>query len=154
MGFKHDLPNEGSVCSHVAVNEPNVPQTSTIRRSRTVIRSVLWFVASGALVAEIWPFQVLEGCGVQKSSLLVVCSWSTRTLHSRIGFTHGLHTGIHGLHAPRVQASQKCHVNHAQTMCKPDHGIIMPRGAEIVPEYHDVPSVYGASGCAKSDSTT
>ncbi len=53
--------NEGSVCGHVATNEPNVPQTSTIRRSRTIIKSVLWFVANGALVAEIWPFQVLEG---------------------------------------------------------------------------------------------
>ncbi len=61
MGFKNDLPNEGSECCHVAVNEPKVPQPSTIRRSRTIIKSVLWFVAKRALVAEIWPFQVLQG---------------------------------------------------------------------------------------------
>ena len=62
-GFKNDLPNEGSECCHVAVNDLKVPQPSTIRRSRTVIKSVLWFVANGALVAEIWPFQVWQGSG-------------------------------------------------------------------------------------------
>ena len=74
LGFKNDIPNEGLECGHVAVNEPKVPQPGTIRRSRTVIKSVLWFVANGALVAEIWPFQVLQGWGVQIPSLLVVCS--------------------------------------------------------------------------------
>ncbi len=63
MGLKNDLPNEGSECGHVAVNEPKVPQPSTIRRSLTVIKSALWFVANGALVAKIWPFQVLQGSG-------------------------------------------------------------------------------------------
>ena len=63
MGFKNDLPNEGSECGHVAVNEPKVPQPSTNRRSRAVIKSVIWFVANGALVAEIWPFQVWQGSG-------------------------------------------------------------------------------------------
>ena len=79
MGFKNDLPNEGLECSHVAVNDLKVPQPSTIRRARTVIKSVLWFVANGALVAEIWPFQVWQGRGVQIPSLLVVCSWLTLT---------------------------------------------------------------------------
>ncbi len=73
MGFKNDLPNDGLECGHVAVNEPKVPQPSTIRRSRKVIKSVLWFVANGALVAEIWPFQVVQGSGRSKTE-----------------FTHGL----------------------------------------------------------------
>jgi hypothetical protein len=106
LGFKDDLPSEGSVCGHVAGNEPklpNVPQTSTIRWLLMVIKSALWFVANGALVAEIWPFpsQVLQGWGVQKPSLLVVLLRNfDRGLHSQIGFTYRLHTGIHGLHAP------------------------------------------------------
>ena len=53
----------------------NAPQTSTIFWLRTVIKSVLWLVSIGDLVAEIWSFQVwggevfqnyvhLEGCAI------------------------------------------------------------------------------------------
>ena len=47
----------------------NAPQSGTIRRSLTIIKSVLWLVSNGCLVAEIWSFQVLGGCGAQKLSL-------------------------------------------------------------------------------------
>ena len=82
LGIKDDLLDEFSVCAalcgHVAANESNEPHTSTICRSRTVIKSVIRFVPNWELVAEVWPFQVLGSWGVQKQ----VYSW----------FTHGLHT--------------------------------------------------------------
>ena len=110
-----------------------MPQPSTIRRARTVIKSVLWFVANGALVAEIWPFQVLQGSGrtdteFTRGLLVVYMIW----------FTHGLHALL---------------VHVIDTMSKPcaylNACLACPKGRE----YHDVPSVYGA-GYAKSDSTT
>lgn len=58
--------------SHVAGNNSNVPQTTTIYRLRSVIKCVLWFISNGALVAEIWPFQVLGYWEVPKLSLLMV----------------------------------------------------------------------------------
>jgi hypothetical protein len=57
-GTKDDPLNDLSVCDHVVANESNAPHTSTICRSRAVVKCVLWYVSNGALVAEIWPFQV------------------------------------------------------------------------------------------------
>ena len=42
----------------------------TIFQARTAIKSVLWLVSNGWLVAEIWSFQVLGWSGAPKLSLL------------------------------------------------------------------------------------
>ncbi len=143
FGFKDDLPNEGSECGHVAVNEPNIPQISTIRRSRTVIESVPWFVANGALVTEIWPFQVLEGWGVQKPSLL------NFTRGFLVVYTLGLGLLMVCILGSMVCTLQEC--NHAQTMCKPEFMTYMaihaPRGGYTM-------TCPACMEQAKSDSTT
>ncbi len=50
----------------------NVPQTSTIFRLLAVIKSVLWFVSNGQLVAEICSFQVLRWWSAAKPGLHLV----------------------------------------------------------------------------------
>jgi hypothetical protein len=66
-----------SIIGHRLANELNVPQTSTKIRLLAVIKSVLWFVSNGQLVAEICSFQVLR--------------WLSA---ANIRFTLGLHNGI------------------------------------------------------------
>ena len=50
--------DEFSTCSHVVANALYVPPTITISRKLMVIKSALWLVSNGALVAKIWQFQV------------------------------------------------------------------------------------------------
>jgi hypothetical protein len=66
-----------SIIGHRLAYGLNVPQTSTIFRLLAVIKSVLWFVSNGQLVAEICSFQVLRW-------------WSA----AKIRFTLGLHAGM------------------------------------------------------------
>ena len=66
-----------SIIGHRLAYGLNVPQTSTKFRLLAVIKSVLWFVSNGQLVAEICSFQVLR-------------LWSA----AKIRFTPGLHAGI------------------------------------------------------------
>ena len=72
LGRQRWTRDEFSNCNHVAGNYSNAPQTTTIYRLRSVIKCVLWFISNGALVAEIWPFQVLGYWEVPKLSLLMV----------------------------------------------------------------------------------
>ncbi len=60
-------PDRFSIISHMVEYGSNAPQTSTISWSLLVIKSVLWLVSSGCLVAEIWSFQVLGWCGAPKT---------------------------------------------------------------------------------------
>ena len=79
----------------------------------------------------------------------------THCLHG--GVNHGQHNGFAALgkkigtskstqtdsdYGASGALSLKCHVNHEQTMCKPECMTCMPLGAGI------------GAGCAKSDSTT
>ena len=68
-----------SIIGHRLAYGLNVPQTSTKNWLLAVIKSVLWFVANGQLVAEICAFQVL------KFEVVECC---------KIRFTLGLHAGI------------------------------------------------------------
>ncbi len=54
---------------------------------------------------------------------------------------HYLHEALNRLPGASSALSLKCHVNHEQTMCKPECMTCMPGGAGI------------GAGCAKSDST-
>ena len=69
-----------SITGHRLAYGLNVPQTSTNFRLLAVIKSVLWFVSNGQLVAEICSFQVLR----------LWTMWSA----AKIRFTPGLHAGI------------------------------------------------------------
>ena len=60
---KKEPPGRFSIFGHMVAYGSNAPQTSTVCRSRTVIKSVLW------LVSEIWSFQVWGWCGVPELSL-------------------------------------------------------------------------------------
>jgi hypothetical protein len=99
-------------------NSPFLVQTKAklgiICRSRTVIKSVLWLVSNGCLVAEIWPFQVLGWCG----------GHCTKTK-----FTFGLHAVV---------------TNYVQTWCKPKRMVYMEKGSMWACVNYDVPSVYAA----------
>ncbi len=66
---KKEPPGCFSIMDHMVDYESNAPQSDTICRPRTVIKSVLWLVSNGCLVAEIWSLQVLVWCGAQKLSL-------------------------------------------------------------------------------------
>ena len=66
---KKEPPGRFSILGHMVAYGSNAPQTSTVCRSRTVIKSVLWLVSNGCLVAEIWSFQVLGWYDAQKLSL-------------------------------------------------------------------------------------
>ena len=67
------IPNDLSLTSgQTAMDDPKYLEYSTICCSWLVIKSVLWFVRNGWLVAEIWPFWGSGECVVQKISLLVV----------------------------------------------------------------------------------
>jgi hypothetical protein len=73
---KKEPPRHFSIMGHMVAYGSNAPQSGTICRPQTVIKSVLWLVSNGCLVAEIWSFQVffLGWCGAPK-----------------IKFTFGLH---------------------------------------------------------------
>ena len=58
---KEDLIYHFSIIGYLLAYGLNAPQTSTIFPLRTVIKSVLWLVSIGELVAEIWSFQVWGG---------------------------------------------------------------------------------------------
>ncbi len=61
-----------SIVRHRLAYGLNVPQTSTIFRFLAVIKSVLWFVSNGQLVAEICSFQVLRWWSAAKLGLNLV----------------------------------------------------------------------------------
>jgi hypothetical protein len=69
------------IIGHTLAYGLNVPQTSTIFRLLSVIKSVLWFISNGHLVAEICSFQVLS----LQFEVVECC---------KIRFTLGLHAGI------------------------------------------------------------
>ena len=62
-------PGRFSILGHMVADGSNAPQTSTVRRSGTVIKSVFWLVPNGCLVTEIWSFQVWGWYGVPELSL-------------------------------------------------------------------------------------
>ena len=66
---KNEPQDRFSIIGHMVAYGSNAPQTSTICRPQTVIKSVLWLISNGCLVAEIWTFQVLGWCGAPKLSL-------------------------------------------------------------------------------------
>ncbi len=61
-----------SIIGHRLAYGLNVPQTSTKIRLLAVIKSVLWFVSNGQLVAEICSFQVLRWLSAAKLGLHLV----------------------------------------------------------------------------------
>jgi hypothetical protein len=61
-----------SIIGHRLAYGLNVPQTSTIFRLLAVIKSVLWFISNGQLVAEICSFQVLRWWSAAKLGLHLV----------------------------------------------------------------------------------
>jgi hypothetical protein len=61
-----------SIIGHRLAYRWNVPQTSTNNRLLAVIKSVLWFVSNGQLVAEICSFQVLRWWSAAKLGLHLV----------------------------------------------------------------------------------
>ena len=66
---KNEPQDRFSIIGHMVAYGSNAPQTSTICRPQTVIKSVLWLISNGCLVAETWSFQVLGLCGAPKLSL-------------------------------------------------------------------------------------
>jgi hypothetical protein len=61
-----------SIIGHMMAYGLNVPQTSPKIRLLAVIKSVLWFVSNGELVAKICLFQVLRRWSVAKLGLHLV----------------------------------------------------------------------------------
>jgi hypothetical protein len=61
-----------SIIGHRLAYGLNVPQTSTQFWLLAVIKSVLWFVVNGQLVAEICSFQVLRWWNAAKLGLHLV----------------------------------------------------------------------------------
>jgi hypothetical protein len=67
----------------------------TIFQARTAIKSVLWLVSNGWLVAEIWSFQVLGWSGAPKLSFCwVYMLWFTCLRLSFVPMILGLHLWI------------------------------------------------------------
>jgi hypothetical protein len=61
-----------SIIGHMLAYGLNVPQTSTIFRLLAAIKSVLWFISNGQLVAKICSFQVLRWWSAAKLGLHLV----------------------------------------------------------------------------------
>ena len=119
-----------SIIGHMLAYGLNVPQTSPKIRLLAVIKSVLWFVSNGQLVAEICSFQVLRWWSAAKLGLhLVYMLGYWLKLCVNLAKTHLKWYELYVNFTCKLYVNffLFCNVNLGQTWCKLDSVVVILR---------------------------